>query len=330
MVSPSLGVPGGELTILCKGFRPDLLLSSKVLFGETEANIVSASQERVIVRIPDKSDKPGVSLRVGTDSSEVHPFTHAGCLASGLHPVTNPVIAPDGSIITTISGSRGQQVAQPVVRIRRSGEKVPLSCEIMNPTGLAFDREGRLFISSRNDGVVYRYTESEELEVVADELGIACGIIFDSKNFLYVGDRSGKIYRIDPSGNREEFALLEPSVSAYHLAMDSLDRLYVTGPTFSMRDSLYRISAQGKSEVLLRGLARPQGMAFLPDGQLLVATSYEGKKGIFRFDPATLEVRHHIAAPTLVGVATSGEDIFLADSSSIYWIRQSGQAASLN
>ncbi len=329
-VSPLMGVPGGELTIHCSGFRPDLVLSSKILFGEEEGHLVSASEHQVIVRLPEKPAAPGILLRVGNQASESHPFMLATRLAAGLHPVTSPVIAPDGSIVTTISGSRGQRVAQPVVRVTRSGEKIPLACEVVNPTGLAFDRAGHLFISSRNDGVVYRYSEDSELEVVADDLGVACGIVFDSKDYLYVGDRSGKIYRVGPSGNKEEFALLEPSISAYHLAIDDQDRLYVTGPTFSMRDSLYRISAQGRSEVLLQGLARPQGMAVLPGGELLVTASYEGRKGIFRFNPTTHTLTHYITSPILAGVAISGEDIFLADSSSIFWIRLAARAAATN
>ena len=279
------------------------------------------------MRLPEKTRQEGLTLKVSDTVSAAYPFTIAARLAVGIHPVTSPVIAADGSIITTISGSRGQRVAQPIVRITRSGDKIPLACEVMNPTGLAFDGSGSLYISSRNDGVVFRCTESEELKVVAEDLGVACGIIFDSRSFLYVGDRSGKIYRIDPSGNKEEFALLEPSISAYHLAIDSQDRLYVTGPTFSMRDSLYRISDQGKSEVLLQGLARPQGITVLPGGELLIATSYEGKKGIFRFNPDSREIWHYIAAPTLVGVAVSGEDIFLADSNSLFWIQQGTRAA---
>lgn len=329
-VNPSMGVPGGELTILCRGFRPDLPFSSRVLFGETEANIVSASEERVVVRLPEEPRSLGITLKLGTKASEVFPFALAVRLAGGLHPVANPVIAPDGSLITTISGSRGQQVSQPIVRVTRSGEKIPLACEIMNPTGLALDSDGRLYVSSRNDGTVFRYTDSEDLEVVAEDLGVACGIVFDSKGYLYVGDRSGKVFRIDPSGNKEEFALLEPSISAYHLAMDSQDRLYVTGPTFSMRDSLYRISVEGKAEVLLQGLARPQGVAIVPGGELLIATAYEGKRGIFKFNPSTRDMVHYITGPILVGIAISGEDLFLADNSSLYWIRPRGGAARLS
>jgi sugar lactone lactonase YvrE len=320
-VIPRMGVPGGEVSILCRDFTPNLPSHSKVVFGETPADIVSASDELVIARVPCDPHGAGVRLTVGEDSSPTFPFSFARSLASGLHPVTNPVVAPDGSIITTISGSRGQQVSEPLVRVTREGGKIPFACDLMNPTGLAFGPDGQLYVSSRHEGVVYRYTDFERLDVVADELGIACGIAFDSRGNLFVGDRSGRIYRIDGSGSSEEFARLEPSVSAYHLAVDSEDAVYVTGPTFSMKDKLFRISSGGSVEALLDGLARPQGLTVMPGGDLLIASSYQGKKGLFRFSPASAEIEHCVAAPTLVGVALSGNDLFLADSDSLAWIR---------
>jgi sugar lactone lactonase YvrE len=324
-VTPHSGVPGGELVIHCRGFVPDF--SSKVLLGEIEAFIISASQERIIVRLPESPKSLGLALKVMQAVSAVFPFSLATRLCTDLHPVTNPVIAPDGSIITTVSGARGQHVAQPLVRITRQGDKIPYHCEIMNPTGLAFSPDGQLYISSRNDGTVLRYTDYEQLDVVAEDLGVPCGIVFDSNGRLYVGDRTGKIYRIDPSGHKEEFAELEPSVSAYHLAMDAEDRLYVTGPTFAMRDCLYRFSKKGVAARIVAGLARPQGMVFLPDGDLLIAAAYQGKKGIFRFSPEDGSFEHYIAAPILVGLGVSGQDIFLASNNSIYWTQLPGKAA---
>ena len=120
---------------------------------------------------------------------------------------------------------------------------------------------------------------------------------------------------------------MEPSISAYHLAIDSDDRLYVTGPTFSMRDCLYRLSPDGKPEVLIRGLARPQGMAFLPNGELSISTGFQGKKGIFRYSPQNGSLQHYMAAPILVGLAIAGSNMFLATSSSIYQIALPGPAS---
>jgi hypothetical protein len=322
-VEPLLGIPGGELIISCKGFTPGL--NSRVLLGDVEAFIVSASEDRIIVRLPESPKSLGLVLKVEKTVSEVFPFSLASRLSANLHPVANPVIAPDGSIITTISGSRGQQVAQPLIRITKRGDKIPYHCEIINPTGLAFSRDGQLYISSRNDGTVLRYTDFEHLEVVADDLGIPCGIAFDSKGLLYVGDRTGKIFRIDPSGHKREFGSLEPSVSAYHLAIDAEDRLYVTGPTLAMRDYLYRFSKNGVAERLVGDFARPQGMAFLPDGDLLIAAGYHGNKGIFRYSPQNGSILHYITAPILVGLAVAGQSIYLASNDSIYQSSVSSQ-----
>jgi sugar lactone lactonase YvrE len=324
-VTPPMGVPGGELVIKCRGFKPDL--SSKVLLGEVEAFIVSASDDRVIVRLPESPRSLGLVLSVGRTLSAVFPFSLAARLATNLHSVANPVIAPDGAVITTISGGRGQQISQPLVRVTRHGEKVPYNCDVTNPTGLAFSPDGQLYISSRHDGTVLRYTDFERLDVVADDLGIPCGIAFDSKGLLYVGDRTGKIYRLDSEGNKEEFASLEPSIAAYHLAVDSEDRLYVTGPTFSMRDDLVRFSKKGKREVLLTGLARPQGMAFLQDGTLLLCAGYLGKKGVFRYSPKDGSFVQYFAAPIPIGLAVAGPDIFLATRDSLYWASLPGNAS---
>ena len=322
---PPLGVPGGDLVIKCRGFKPDI--TSKVLLGEVEAFILSASDDRIVMRLPESPKSIGVTLNVGKTHSAVFPFSLAARVSTDLHPVANPVLAPDGSVITTISGGRGEQIAQPLVRLTRRGEKIPYNCEVMNPTGLAFSRDGQLYISSRHDGTVLRYTDYERLDIIAEELGIPCGIVFDSKGLLYVGDRTGKIYMIDPSGSKEEFAELEPSISAYHLAVDSDDRLYVTGPTFSMRDCLMRFSGKGKKELLVGGLARPQGMAFLPDGDLLVCAGYEGKKGVFRYSQKDGAVSHFITAPIPIGLAISGREIFIATRDSIYWITLPGSSS---
>src|SRR5262245_29159194 len=156
-VHPEAAVPGGEIAIACRGFEPGLPSQARVLFGNVVGGLVSASTERVIARVPDTPEALGLALWMRGTASPLHPFSVARRIASGLHPVTSPAVAPDGSVITTVSGSRGQQVEEPLVQVTLEGEVRRFPCEIMNPTGVAFGADGQLYVSSRNDGRVLRY-----------------------------------------------------------------------------------------------------------------------------------------------------------------------------
>ena len=128
----------------------------------------------------------------------------------------------------------------------------PFINELMNATALAFDPQGMLYISSRYDGIVYQVTPNGNMSRYVEGMGVATGIAFDAEQNLYVGDRSGTIFKISPDRQIFVFATLEPSISAYHLAFGPDGYLYVTGPTTSSFDSR------------LPHLARRRGRDLLP------------------------------------------------------------------
>jgi sugar lactone lactonase YvrE len=113
-------------------------------------------------------------------------------------------------------------------------------------------------------------------------MGIACGLAFDHFGNLFVGDRSGTIFKISPTKEIFVFATLEPSFAFYHLAFSPAGELYVTGPTTSSFDLVYRITQGGEVKSFYRGLGRPQGLAFDRQGSLYVAASLGGRSGIVR------------------------------------------------
>ena len=189
---------------------------------------------------------------------------------------------------------------------------------LMNATGLAIDASGYIYVSSRNDGTVHRVSPDGAASVYAEGMGVATGIAFDSQQNLYVGDRSGTIFKIARDQQTFVFATLEPSVAAYHLAFGPDDSLFVTGPTTSSYDNLYVIDRDGNTRVHYRGLGRPQGLAIDIAGNVYVAASLKGRRGIVRVTPAR-EASLVLAGSGLVGITFAPEGrALLTTGSAVY------------
>src|SRR5262249_31669709 len=151
----------------------------------------------------------------------------------------------DGNLYVTYSGTRGQQVPVSIFRVRSNGMRETFSSGIVNPTSMAVDPQGRLYVSSRFEGTVYRLAEDGTAKPFATDLGVACGLAFSPDGMLFVGDRSGTIFKVDHDGHATTFASLPSSVAAFHLAMGPDRALYVSAPTLSSYDVIYRIDPGG-------------------------------------------------------------------------------------
>ncbi|MGB7135895.1 MAG: gluconolaconase, partial [Acidobacteriaceae bacterium] len=225
-----------------------------------------------------------------------------------------------GNICVTFSGQRGQETPVSVFRIERDGEMRPFARGIMNATGLAVDYEENLYVSSRHEGKVYRVAKNGASAVYAEGMGVATGLAFDADQNLYVGDRSGTIFKIAPDRQIFVFATLEPSVAAYHLAFGPDGTLYVTGPTTSSYDAVYAINREGDIGVLHRGLGRPQGVAVDIAGNVYVAASLRGRRGVVMITPRG-EPSLAISGTGLVGFTfVPGGGALLATSTSLYHV----------
>jgi sugar lactone lactonase YvrE len=321
-VQPSIALPGGEVTIDCANLDTSDPTLCAVWFGAQRAPIVALSPRRVLAVVPDlkQSGPTDVTLESNGLRSKATSVVVGRQLAEDLHPVANPAFDPDdGSLFVTRSGSRGEQLPVTIFRVDVSGEVTEFSGDIANPTGIAFDSSGQMFVSSRMDGIVYRITPFKEAVPFARGLGIATGIAFDSSDIMFVGDRSGTIYRVNGIGEETPWAQLEPSVSAYHLAFGPDNNLYVTGPTVASFDSVMRVNPDGDASVFYKGLGRPQGLAFDGLGNLYVAASLRGRRGIVRISPDGTDAEMFVAGLNLVGLAfNSTGDLAVASTDSIY------------
>jgi sugar lactone lactonase YvrE len=310
-IDPPYGIPGGEVVIDCEGFDTNDPDVCSVLFGEIAAPIVALGSRRVLAVVPDTNGgaEVQVTLQAGALQSEPAPFTVARKLASDLHPVANPAFDPeDGSLFVTRSGSRGEELPITLFRIDINGEVKEHSGDIPNPTGIAFSMDGDMFVTSRLDGTVYKVNLFKESVSFARNLGVATGIAFDKEGLMYVGDRSGTIFQVNGIGEEKPWAQIEPSVSAFHMAFGSDGSLYVTGPTVSSFDCVWRVNQNGDVDVFFKGLGRPQGLAFDDEGNLYVAGSLRGRRGIVRISKDGERAEIVVAGVNLVGLAFSANN----------------------
>jgi len=317
-VAPACALPGGEVRIIGRGLRPPELRRPRVHFGEVEGSILISSDEFLVARVPDGAVSGPVVVGTNGHVSNPHAIKVATPIADNLHPVANPALDAQGNIYVTFSGSRGQKVPVAIFQIDTNYNVKPFLKEMMNATAIAFDREGQMYVSSRHDETVYKVAPNGTMSAYAEGMGVATGIAFDREENLYVGDRSGTIFKIARDRQIFVFGTLEPSVSAYHLAFGPSGDLFVTGPTTSSFDCVYRIDKQGSVSVFYRGLGRPQGLAFDADGNLYVAASLAGKRGIVKITPDA-QASLHVSGQGLVGLAFApGKSAILATNSAVY------------
>lgn len=319
-VAPAAAIPGGEITIHGSGFTTLAHPRPCVRFGEAEAGLLLCAEDMLVARVPEGAG--GGTVRVFAAQRESAPFPVAlGVqVADNLHPVSNPAVDAEGNVYVTFSGQRGQRVPVSLYKVTAGGSVKPLVTTLVNPTGLALDRDGDLFVSCRHNGTIHRVTPEGRSELWVEGMGVATGLAFDAQGNLYVGDRSGTIFKVGPGREIFVFATLEPSIAAYHLAFHPSGELYVTGPTISSFDRVYRIDKGGEVHTFYRGLGRPQGLAFDREGNLHVAASLGGRRGIVRITPEG-QAELVLSGSGLVGLALPpGGRGFLATSGALFAI----------
>jgi len=315
-VTPVAAIAGGEFQIRGKCFAKSA--RPRVSFGEVDAPVVIGSDSFVIARVPETASVGELIIRNGEEASQAWTCEIGIQIVEGVHPVANPAVDAAGNIFTTLSGSRGQKTPASVYKTDLNYNTKPFLTDVMNATSLAFDREGFLYISSRYDGIVYQVTPAGAMSVYVEGMGVATGIAFDPDENLYVGDRQGTIFKISRSRQIYVFATVEPSIAAYHLAFGPDHHLYVTGPTTSSFDSVYRVAPTGDVDTFYRGLGRPQGMAFDAEGRLYVAASLGGRRGVVRIG-ADRQPELFLSGPNIVGLAfTPSRSIVVATNGLLY------------
>ena len=82
---------------------------------------------------------------------------------------------------------------------------------------------------------------------------------------------------------------------------------------------MQRIDRDGRVSVFFKGLGRPNGLAFDREGNLYVAASYRGRRGVVRISKDGAEARLVVAGMNVVGLAFSAAgDMIVATNEAVY------------
>ncbi len=303
-VVPPAALPLGEVELHGVNLGPDAFAAPTVLVADISAQILMSRPTRLAFAVPADATTGMIEVRNPAGASNSVPLRIARQLSDGLHPVTSPAVSGSGMIYATISGPRGKQTPVSIVRVSPSGHGTPFVSNILNPTGLAFNPDGDLFVTSRAEGNVYRVDPAGEFTTYAEGMGVATGAAFDADGNLFVGDRSGTIFKINPQRQIFVHATLEPSPAAYHLAVNAAGTVFVTAPSLSSNDAIWAIEPNGDTRAWYRGLGRPQGLALSKEGDVYVTACLHGRRGLVRVTQKG-EATLVLAGSNLVGVAFS-------------------------
>jgi len=333
-VAPAFALPGGEVRIVGKSLRPHELRRPSVRFGEIEGSVLISSDDFLVARVPEEAATGPITVSTNGAGdtghiSNPHSIKVAVLVAENMHPVANPALDREDNLYVTFSGSRGQKVPVSIFKVDTNYDVKPFLSDMMNATAIAFDRAGEMYVSSRHDEAVYKVAPNGTVSTYAEGMGIATGIAFDAAENLYVGDRSGTIFKIARDRQIFVFATLEPSVSAYHIAFGRGGDMFVTGPSTSSFDCVYKVDPHGTVSVFYRGLGRPQGLALDVEGNVYVAASLGGKRGIVKITPQA-KASLAVSGQNLVGLAFApNKSAILATTSGVHHISWNIQGMAL-
>ena len=270
---PAAALPLGEVELIGANLGPDRYGPPVSSLGTHPAQVLMSRPGRLAFRVPENAgSRARLKCERPPESATLHRMRIARELSGGLHPVTSPAVSRSGMIYATISGQRGKQTPVSVVRVSPDGRGTPFVTGILNATGLAFSPEGDLVrdLARRRQCLSHRSAPASPPSTprawasppARPSMRMATCLSAIAAARFSRSIRSVKIF---------VHATLEPSVSAYHLAMDTEGTLFVTGPSLSSNEAIWAIEPHGEARAWFRGLGRPQGLALSKEGDVYVA-----------------------------------------------------------
>ncbi len=169
-----------------------------------------------------------------------------------------------------------------ILRYTPTGTKSTFASGLFQPTALAFDRNGNLFVADSGSCAttggsdcsrptkIYRFTPTGTRRLFASTpTSSILGMAFDSAGNLYAA--AGNILKFAPDGNQTTFAASEPGpVGTYSwgLAFDAFGNLYATAAALGPTDTIVRFTRSGVKSTFATVPSGALALAFDDAGNL--------------------------------------------------------------
>src|SRR5208283_3353338 len=151
--------------------------------------------------------------------------------------------------------------------------------------GLAWSRDGHLYIADGPSGQVHRYTPGRGTELMKGDLKGPAGLAVDDRNRLLICESGARrLIRLREDRSPETVASTfegHKLNSPNEVVVRRDGEIFFSDPAFGSADDsrelsfygIFRVGLRGGVSVLARWGKRPNGVALSPDGKLLYAAS---------------------------------------------------------
>lgn len=162
---------------------------------------------------------------------------------------------------------------------------VPFVTALVGPEGLAFDRQGNLYVGSTT-GRILRIAASGTQTIFAEVGAQLAGLaVAPGEGLVAALFTEGDVVWISQAGERRTIATGLDSPNG--IAIDPAGRILVSASGFAGAPRIVTTDIAGNQRTLTDQVLSPNGLAFGPDGRLYVAETLQNRIVRMDYDPAT-------------------------------------------
>jgi len=160
-----------------------------------------------------------------------------------------------------------------IYKISSTGAVSPFAQDLPEPTYMAMDSAGNLYVSCDSDGTIREISPSGQVSLFASGFSDPGGLAFDSSGNLFVANTNGdSIVKITPS---KTVTTVASNLFAQDLVIDASNNLYVSSVIGYDLSDIYKIAPGGQPGIYAADVPFNGGMAMDPSGNLFCA-NYSG------------------------------------------------------